>query len=949
MQGRLPPGAQLGPYQLLSVLGEGGMGTVFRAVDQRLGREVALKIIKLDRGDGAQRARFLREMDAAARVQHPYVVTVHSAGEIDGILYLDAELVVGEGLDRVVAREGPLAPRRAAEIGRKLAEALGALHAAGLVHRDLKPSNVLLDARGEPRLIDFGLARLEDSRALTRTGALVGTPVYAPLEQLDSRGVDPRSDLYALGGTLYYLISGQPPFDAPDLVTLLVRKTRRPALPSSLRADRDRALDAVCLRCLERSPDRRYASAGELARELDRVAQGQAPTGSRTWPALLALALIGVAALGAWRATRRPDPSGSSPAGLSTTSRPEVRALEEQRAALVGRPPQEVHQALLALGAAAVRVARASDAEAEAAAALEVGELLLDKRDELLAGPEGWAASQAEALVALAERLAEARLETRPGEPGAHGLRAWAFLARAGAPRRPLSPGRLALAAATAEEVLRDLQVARLGRGAAGARAAWLLVDLLVTAGREAEARAALEQARADHPGAPQRAELERLLGGEADSTAALASGLAALRALPREETAAVLARAFARRGAPDALEPFPGVLACEPEGAFALVDRPPDPPDLQLQAKAVRARIDACQLDERERGALNAEGSDSLTLVRRRFEPVRPALTEDLRRLLAASPRSPALLSSCGEPVWGRLSGPVLKALAGRSQLTGCAVGMSRAFSRRMRARSRMGLSQTVYDPRWEPSPGLRGLAACREFDARLGEDLDQDPFLLAIAPGWSPAELRMAREGVEGLRRLEELRDEPELAPAERDQLAVEALLGLESLARLGGPIVLPWRAWLRLLALPPQSGLPRARLDLERTLRATRAATIADGELSWLLFFAADVAARAGEAGAPWAQDLVARLVEAGAAWARESALWESSLLPDASQRRAAVERALGRHSIDIQAGDEFPALSRACDLEALRRALAPQPRDLERLRAPYQFRHPTRGER
>ncbi len=238
-----------------------------------------------------------------------------------------------------------------------------------------------------------------------------------------------------------------------------------------------------------------------------------------------------------------------------------------------------------------------------------------------------------------------------------------------------------------------------------------------------------------------------------------------------------------------------------------------------------------------------------------------------------------------------------------------------------------------------------LRGARACEEFDARLAEDLAADPLAAAAAAaGLAPADLARARAGVEGLRRLEELREE--LPAAERAALGVEALVRLEALAALGGPAVLPARAELRLRALPPAAGWPRARLDLERTLRAGRALSMADLGLPWLLLRAADVAALAAEAGAPWARDLGDRLVAAAAAWAREAAVAAGSLQPDAARRVPTAETLLARHLADLQAGHEFPALTRRCDPAALRRALALDAQDLERLRAPYKFLDRTR---
>ncbi|WP_433230422.1 protein kinase domain-containing protein [Actinomadura formosensis] len=208
-------------YELVEVLGRGGMGAVWRARDRTLGREVAVKEVSLPQGlDDAQverlYARTFREARSAARLDHPGIVTVYDVGEEDGRPWIVMQLVRAEGLDRVIAREGPLPPARVAAIGLDLLDALGAAHASGVVHRDVKPGNVLLP-RGRAVLTDFGIATVAGDETLTQAGAIVGSPAYLAPEQARHQKATPASDLWSLGGTLYAAVEGRPPFRREDV------------------------------------------------------------------------------------------------------------------------------------------------------------------------------------------------------------------------------------------------------------------------------------------------------------------------------------------------------------------------------------------------------------------------------------------------------------------------------------------------------------------------------------------------------------------------------------------------------------------------------------------------------------------------------------------------------------------------------------------------------------
>ncbi|MEV4551045.1 WD40 repeat domain-containing serine/threonine protein kinase [Nonomuraea wenchangensis] len=277
-----------GRYRLVRQLGEGGMGQVWEAQDETLGRPVAVKVISLLAGGGSRgdeaRARFLREARITARLQHPNIVTVHDLGETGGaddrVPFLVMELVRGEGLDATL-RRGAVALPDAARWGAQICDALGDAHDAGILHRDIKPSNILITPSGTVKVLDFGVARAADPNAtadrLTRTGFLVGTPPYMAPEQ--ARGFpEPRSDLYALGCLLFELITGRLPFHAPDTVGYLTAHlTEEPPPPSSVAQGIPPAWDDLVLALLRKDPGRRHRNAADLAQALRRLDHAPAP------------------------------------------------------------------------------------------------------------------------------------------------------------------------------------------------------------------------------------------------------------------------------------------------------------------------------------------------------------------------------------------------------------------------------------------------------------------------------------------------------------------------------------------------------------------------------------------------------------------------------------------------------------------------------------------------
>jgi serine/threonine protein kinase/Tfp pilus assembly protein PilF len=261
-------------YELLKEIGRGGQGVVYRARQKSLNRTVALKIIGVGRwATEAHLRRFRLEAEAAASLNHPSIVPIHEIGERDGCCYFSMNLIEGGQLDEIASREA-ISIRRAAELVAKLARTVHYAHAHGIVHRDIKPGNILLDAEGEPYLTDFGLARLvETESTVTRTTDVLGTPSYMAPEQASGHNATLTSatDIYGLGAVLYQLLTGYPPFVGKttyETVRLLLETD--PRQPRVLNPKVDRDLSTICLKCLEKDPQRRYPSALALAEDLER-------------------------------------------------------------------------------------------------------------------------------------------------------------------------------------------------------------------------------------------------------------------------------------------------------------------------------------------------------------------------------------------------------------------------------------------------------------------------------------------------------------------------------------------------------------------------------------------------------------------------------------------------------------------------------------------------------
>jgi serine/threonine protein kinase len=291
-------GTKLLGYRIEALLGRGGMSVVYRAEDLRLKRKVALKLLAPQLAEDARfRERFLRESELAASIDHPHVIPIYEAGEVDGLLYIAMRHVEGSDLKRLLDAEGPLDPRRALALLAQVADALDAAHARGLVHRDVKPANILIGREEQVYLADFGLTKQTSSeRALTETDQFIGTGDYMAPEQIERRPLDGLADQYALGCVLYECLSGEVPYPGDQLMAVLWAHVNEP--PPTLEAYR--GLDPVVAKALAKSPVARYSTCRELV-DAARQALGEParPAPRRRWRLLVPIAVLAVAAAAA--------------------------------------------------------------------------------------------------------------------------------------------------------------------------------------------------------------------------------------------------------------------------------------------------------------------------------------------------------------------------------------------------------------------------------------------------------------------------------------------------------------------------------------------------------------------------------------------------------------------------------------------------------------------------
>src|SRR3989440_1817326 len=272
----LAPGTQLGPYEIVSPLGAGGMGEVYRARDARLDRTVAIKILPAQfSADPVHKQRFEREAKTISQLNHPHICVLHDIGHQDGIDYLVMECVEGETLAKRLEK-GPLALEQVLKLGAQIADALDKAHRSGVVHRDLKPGNIMLTSAGA-KLLDFGLAKpaatltasVTQSSPMTEQGTIVGTFQYMSPEQVEAKELDGRSDIFSLGAVLYEMLTGQRAFQGKGQLSVASAiLEKEPAPISSVKPMTPPMLDHAIRRCLAKDPEERWQAARDLAIEL---------------------------------------------------------------------------------------------------------------------------------------------------------------------------------------------------------------------------------------------------------------------------------------------------------------------------------------------------------------------------------------------------------------------------------------------------------------------------------------------------------------------------------------------------------------------------------------------------------------------------------------------------------------------------------------------------------
>jgi serine/threonine protein kinase/Tfp pilus assembly protein PilF len=260
-------------YEIIEVLGKGGMGKVYRVFDRKLDEEVALKLIKPEiASNGDSIDRFSNELKFARKVAHRNVCKMYDLGEKEGTHYITMEYVHGESLKSMIGMMGQLSATQVVFIAKQVCEGLAEAHRLGVIHRDLKPSNIIVDREGNTRILDFGLARSLKAKRITGPGVMIGTPAYMSPEQVDAKEVDKRSDIYSLGIILYEMIAGKVPFNGDTALSIAMKhKTEKPLDPIDFNAQMPLELNRVILKCMEKDKEKRYQDAKELLSELGRI------------------------------------------------------------------------------------------------------------------------------------------------------------------------------------------------------------------------------------------------------------------------------------------------------------------------------------------------------------------------------------------------------------------------------------------------------------------------------------------------------------------------------------------------------------------------------------------------------------------------------------------------------------------------------------------------------
>src|SRR5882724_5935535 len=282
----LPPGRILAQrYEILQILGEGGMGAVYKAKDRELDRLVALKVIRQElAGNPDILQRFKQEIFLASKVTDRNIIRIYDLGDADGVKFITMEYVEGEDLGTLLRREGKLPVKDAIAVMRQILSGLQCAHREGIVHRDLKPGNIMRDSQGRVVVMDFGLARTVGGGGMTQTGLMIGTLEYMSPEQAQAKDLDARSDIFAVGLIFYEVLTGKMPYKAESAVASLLKRTQERANPiSNLDGTVPRALSDLVSKCLERDPKSRYQSSAEVLSDLANLEGGSA-AGSLRFP-----------------------------------------------------------------------------------------------------------------------------------------------------------------------------------------------------------------------------------------------------------------------------------------------------------------------------------------------------------------------------------------------------------------------------------------------------------------------------------------------------------------------------------------------------------------------------------------------------------------------------------------------------------------------------------------
>jgi serine/threonine protein kinase len=366
-------GRRIGQCLLQRKLGEGGMGAVYLAQHAGLNKAVAIKILPAQLAENPDFiARFLREARLAARLDHPNVVQVYDVGQADGLYYISMQYVEGRGLDILLKERGKLAPNEALSVAKRVAAALEAARKLGIVHRDIKPANILVSKDGLVKVADFGLAKEREAKGtISEPGQIVGTPQYMAPEQAEGKAVDHRTDLYALGATLYHMVSGRKPFDGPTPIAIVVKAIQED--PPPLEPPVPAGVAALVRRLMAKVPGERPATGEEVVRAIDALKSAPAATAvpgmsKHRRAAMVALPVVGILVVGIVLGlilARGPERTNESSTIVHPTPKPEPTKVPDSIVRSPAPPPKPSRKSVLLDGFADAQERRLAEEVAE--------------------------------------------------------------------------------------------------------------------------------------------------------------------------------------------------------------------------------------------------------------------------------------------------------------------------------------------------------------------------------------------------------------------------------------------------------------------------------------------------------------------------------------------------------------------------------------------------------